>query len=61
MSSMLCTRIICIEASVARFKKGWDGDIYHSLSNCPHSTGVTIMTSKDLSCKCKCKMLRFIV
>ena len=40
----------CTQANIAQFKKGWDGEIYHSLSNSTHSRGVSIMLSKHLNC-----------
>ena len=40
----------CTQANIAQFKRGWDGDIYHSLSDSTHSKGVSIMLSKNLNC-----------
>ena len=40
----------CTQANIAQFKRGWDEDIYHSLSNSAHSRGVSIMLSKNLNC-----------
>ena len=40
----------CTQANVDQFKRGWNGDIYHNLSNSTHSRGVSIMISKSLNC-----------
>ena len=52
MSCMLCTGVAPIQATVAQFKRGWDGYmyIYHGLSNSQHNRGGPILISKDLNC-----------
>ena len=41
----------CSKEFADRFKKGWEGEIIHSLSNSSHSRGVCILLKKGLLCK----------
>jgi exonuclease III len=41
----------CTESFAKRFAKGWNGSIFHSFTNSPHSRGVCILFRKEFECK----------